>query len=95
MEKQKGVKKINLFSSEGRDILCQIVQERLNDVLDQSESTVRMIDEERRETSTIIGCDPHCHSCDVTFTTREEQVSVDYSKSRDHSYCNCVLCCVV
>ena len=72
MEKQKGVRRVNIFSSEGRDTLCQIVQvreDKLNDLLEQPELEKKIGDETAR-----IGSGTHCLSCNATFTTREEQV---------------------
>ena len=77
MEKQKGVKKVNLFSSEGRNTLKQLVQAHSERVDSDVLQLEQLVQEEGKGESTSgrLPGDLHCHSCHVTFTGREEQVT--------------------
>ena len=70
MEKQKGVKRVGIFTAEGEDVLSQILQIRMEKL---------MVEEKKDRNEELVtklkpGADSQCLSCHVTFADREEQV---------------------
>ena len=74
MAGQTGVKKVSVFSTEGRRILSQILQVREEKMLLENELERKKKTEEEQEASKTSG-ELHCLSCQVIFSDREEQVS--------------------
>lgn len=70
MEKQKGVKRIGIFTAEGEDVLSQILQIRMEKLMveDKKDRNEELV------TKLKPGADSQCLSCHVTFADREEQV---------------------
>lgn len=74
MEKQKEVRRVSLFSSEGKTTVSQIVQVEEEKVQLLPELAPDSEKNEGEQTRKLPGDLLHCSACDVSFTDRQEQV---------------------
>lgn len=78
MEKQKEVRRISIFGSEGKAIVSQIVEVEGDKIslLPEMASPEKKTD--KQEQAKKLPGDLHCGTCEVSFTDRLEQVRMYY-----------------